>query len=466
MQKHLLYLFILVLAGCSQEKKKSPNVFFAGEIVNPTSNQVFLYRGNVILDSAKLNENNRFAFKLPSIEEGLHHFEHGQGLKRELQYVFFEKGDSIQIRLNTIDFDESLVFSGEGAEINNFLLDLFLANEEEEKLILSTYFKMEPEEFNKRIEELRSEKLKSLDQLISEAGLSQAEKKIAEVSINYTFYNYKEKYPFEHRKKTGKKTLHALPEGFYAYRNNISFNSRDLNYFKPYYDFMKSHLNNLSYMGCSEKCGVENEKITNHLHFNRHKLTLIDSLVEESELKDNLFRNVAFDYLLMAQDTEKNNEIFIQDFHLRSANNRHIQEISDLYEGIRNIQPRKKIPNVLVTDLDGNKISLQEIAKDKKVVFYFWTGANKRYFKDIHKRVNQLSSAKKEYTFVGINHNTDDTTWKGMIEQTQLNPSNQYKAVNFEELTRALVIYPPNKCIITEDAKIVDAFTTMWAANF
>ncbi len=462
MSKHLLYLFILVLAGCSQEKKKSPNVFFAGEIVNPTSKQVFLYRGNVILDSANLDNKNRFSFELPAIEEGLHHFNHG----REYQYIFLQKGDSLQIRLNTIDFDESLVFSGEGAEINNFLLDLFLANEEEERLVRATYFSMEPEEFNERIDALHDEKLVNLAQLKSETELSQEEQEIARVSIDYTYYSYKEKYPFEHRKKTGKKTLHTLPDGFYDYRKNISFNNGSLNYLTPYYGFMKSHLNNLSYMTCSKKCGVENEKITNHLHFNRHKLTLIDSLVQETELKDNLFRNVAFDYLLMARDTEANNEIFIKDFHLRSANNRHIKEINDLYEGIRNIQPQKKIPDVLVTDADGNKVSLQEIAKDKKVVFYFWSGANKRYFKDIHKRVHHLSKVKKEYTFVGINHNTDEATWKGMVELAKLNPVNQFKADDFEALTKALIIYPPNKCIITEDAKIVDAFTTMWASNF
>ena len=462
MNKHLLYFFFLVLAGCSQDKKKSPNVFFAGEIVNPTSSKVFLFKNDRILDSALLDENNRFSFRLPTIEEGLHHFNHGP----ENQYVFLELGDSIQIRLNTIDFDESLVFSGEGAEINNFLIDLFLANEDEERLIFSSYFHMEPDEFDQSIEALRNEKLITLDQLKSENELSPAEEEIAEISINYTYYNYKEKYPFEHRKKTGKKTLHKLPETFYAYRNGISFNNRSLSYLTPYYDFMKSHLNNLSYVGCSEICGVENEKITNHLHFNRHKLNLIDSLVQETELKDNLFRKVAFDYLLMANDTEANNKVFIEDFHMRSGNNRHIQEINELYEGIRNIQPKKKIPNVIVSDTNGEKVSLPEIAKDKKVVFYFWSGANKRYFKDIHKRVKKLSLEKKEYTFIGINHNTDEITWKGMIEQANLDPTNQFKADNFKELTKALIIYPMNKCIITEDAEIVDAFTTMWAANF
>ncbi|MFK7812457.1 MAG: peroxiredoxin family protein [Maribacter sp.] len=462
MNKHLLYFFILVLAGCNQDEKKSPKVFFAGEIVNPTSTMVFLSKDDQVLDSVLLDENNRFSFDLPSIKEGLHHFNHG----REYQYIFLEKGDSIQIRLNTIDFDESLVFSGIGSEINNFLLELFLANEEEESLVFSKLFNMEPADFDQQIEILHREKLKDLDELKAETELSKGEQEIAEQTINYTYYNYKEKYPFEHRKKTGKKTLHTLPENFYDYRENISFNNGNLNYLTPYYDFMKSHLNNRSYMGCSVKCGVENEKITNHLHFNRHKLNLIDSLVQETELKDNLFRNVAFDYLLMAHDTETNNETFIKDFHIKSGNNRHIKEINDLYEGIRSIQPQKIIPNVQVIDTNGNKVSLQEISKNKKVVFYFWTGANKRYFKDINRRVSQLSLVKKEYTFVGINYNTDESTWKGMVEQGKLNPANQYKSENFEALTKALVIYPLNKCIITEDAKIVNAFTTMWATNF
>ena len=462
MSKHLLYLFVLALSSCSQNEKKSSNVFFAGEIVNPTSTQVFLYRNDIVLDSTKLDAKNRFSFQLESVEEGLHHFNHGP----ENQYIFLKSGDSVQIRLNTMDFDESLVFSGDGAEINNFLIDLFLESEKEERRMYATNFRMEPKDFDKEIETLRKGKLTDLEALKSEVTLSKAEQEIAEISINYTYYNYKEKYPFEHRRKTGRKILDELPENFYAYRSDVVFNQSRLNYLTPYYDFIKSHLNNLSYSGCAKKCGVENEQITNHLHFNRHKLNLIDSLVSENELKDNLFRKVALDYLLMAKDTEANNEIFINDFHLRSGNNRHITEIDDLYEGIRNIQPKKEIPNVIVTDINGNKISTKEISKDKKVVFYFWSGANKRYFKDINKRINQLSTTKKDYIFVGINHSTDDSTWKGLIQKAKLNPDHQYKADSFEELTKALIIYPANKCIITEDAKIVDAFTTMWATNF
>ena len=100
MNKNLLFLFLIVLAGCSKGEKKSPSVFFAGQIINPSDAYVVLYKGERVIDSAKLDERNRFAFELDSVTEGLHHFNHAP----EVQYVFLEKGDSLMIRLNTIDF--------------------------------------------------------------------------------------------------------------------------------------------------------------------------------------------------------------------------------------------------------------------------------------------------------------------------------------------------------------------------
>ncbi len=462
MKKELLYLFLFILAGCSKGEKKSPHVFFAGEIVNPTSNYVVLYKGDVVIDSAKLDKNNRFVFKLDSVTQGLHHFNHAP----EYQYIFLEQGDSLLLRLNTIDFDESLVFSGSGSEINNFLLELFLANENEEQTIYGSSFALEPELFSRQIDSLRTIKLNDLHALNAEMELSKAAREIAKASIDYTYFDYKEKYLFEHRKYTGKKTMHKLSDVFYGYRKHIDFNNHNLNYLRPYYNFMRSHIKNLSYTTCSHKCAIKNNEVNNQLHFNRHKLSLIDSLVKETELKDNLFRNVAFNYLLLAHDTQKNNKDFIEDFHLRSGNNRHIKEIDELYEGISNIQPQKKIPNVLVANINGDPIRLQEIAKNKKTVFYFWSGTEKRHFENIAKKAIYLSANKPDYTFVGINFKTDEATWKGMLNTSGLPQENQYRADDFDILTKALIIYPLNKCIITDDAKIVNAFSTMYAASF
>lgn len=459
MNKHLLYLFIFILASCSTVEKTSPSVFFAGEIVNPTSDYVVLFKDNIVVDSAKLDTNNRFAFELNSASEGLYHFTH-----KEYQYLYLEKGDSIMTRLNTMDFDESLVFSGKGSEINNFLLELFLVQEKEEELMYKEVYRLEPEEFHDIIDSLRLQRLAELDALDKEEILSKNSKEIAEASINYTYYTYKELYPFEHGKHAGEKSIHInLPSDFYQYRQDLSFNNSKLNYLRPYYDFMKSHFKNLSYRSCAHDCSEKGNAVMNKLHFNRHKLHLIDSLAKEPELKDNLFRNVAIDYLLMAHDTELNNQSFIEDFHKLSSNNRYSVEIDNLYESIQNLQPNKKIPNITVYDGNSDEISLQEIANEKKTVFYFWSGANKRHLKKITKRAKYLSSKKPEFNFIGINLNTDQTEWKQMIQSAGLDPEKQYKAIDSDKLRQVLIIDAPIKCIITDEgAIIVDAFSTMY----
>jgi len=458
MVKHLLYLFTFILASCATGEKSSPNVFFAGEIVNPTSNYVHLFKGDKVIDSAKLDDRNRFSFELDSVTEGLHHFTHDP----EIQYVFLEKGDSLMMRLNTVDFDESLVFSGKGEEINNFLLELFLANEEEVRKVWD-FYKLSTDEFAKKIDSLKQQKLDILTRLNTEGSLSKKEEKVASASVLYTYNTYKEAYPFKHRRLYGEKSITNVPDSFYDYRKNLTFNDKDLTYLRPYYKFMVNHVGNLSYMTCSEKCEIKNDMVRNNLHFNKHKLKLIDSLVQEKELKDNLFRYVAFDYLLK-HDSEKNNEDFIDAFHKLSSNNRHMDEIDALYESIKNIQPNKKIPAVQVHDIVGKQVSLQEIAKNKKTVFYFWSGTDRKHFENIKKRITKLSREKPKYSYVGINVKTEETNWKALLKNSGLDSEKQYRADDFDKLTKALIVYPLNKCIITEDDVIVDAFANVYGS--
>jgi len=133
MKRYLLYFILGFLVSCEQKKETEDIVYFAGEIVNPTNDYVVLYKDDTVLDSAKLDSNNRFSFTLNTIDEGLHHFNHTP----QFQYVYLEKGDSLIIRLNTVAFDESLVFSGQ----------------------------LKPEAFSLKIDSLRKQKLNELKSL-------------------------------------------------------------------------------------------------------------------------------------------------------------------------------------------------------------------------------------------------------------------------------------------------------------
>lgn len=454
----LLSTCVALLVGCSSTKKDSETVLFAGEIVNPTSDQVVLLKGGVKVDSAKIDDKNRFKFKLSSIENGLYHF----NLAPEHQYVYLEKGDSLMVRLNTIYFDESLVFSGSNEETNNFLLELFLATEEEDSSMYSEYYELEPADFVDKIENLRQDKVAKLNELNSENLISEEAIKLLNGSINYTYNRYKEIYPFQHKRKTAEENFHSLPKNFYSYRDKINYDDHTLTYLRPYYDFMKAHFGNLSYMSCKNECNNAHGDKNKQLHYKKHKLHLIDSLVIEKELRDNLFRNVAFDYLLKKKDAPENTEIFLTEFKKVSKNNMHIEEIENLYQGIANLQPTKVIPDLDVITFNNESKTLTEIAADKKVMFYFWSGTNKKQYLEIFKRIAVLKEKRPDHELIGINIKTDFDQWKTIIATLGVDSSLQYHSNDFKELTEKLVLYPMNKAIITDNAVIVDGFSNIY----
>ncbi|RDY61357.1 TlpA family protein disulfide reductase [Flagellimonas nanhaiensis] len=458
MVRFLLGLSFLTVLACSQKHGECPSVFFGGEIVNPTSDYVVLYRNDTYIDSVKLNDNNRFSFNLQGIEEGLYHFDHSP----ELQYVYLQEGDSLLIRLNTMEFDESLVFSGKGSEINNFLVEMFLAYEEEEPLIYS-YYKLKPDAFKAKIDSLRTQKIKHLEELIVEDGqLSKKVVSMAMASIDYNSYIYSEKYPFYHKKKTGEETIHELTDNFYDYRKMVDLNSRDLTYFRPYYDYMKYHFGNLSYMACMEDCSNGKMSMASHLHFNKHKLHLVDSLVKDEDLRNLLFRNIAMDYLLKEHNPNKECQIFIDKFRKLSTSASHKEEITHLYEGIQNLQPNRTLPNLWVKDINNESHSLRDISKNEKTVFYFWAGSQKRHFKNITRHINKLKKKHPDLNFVGINVRTSHPQWLSMMEENQLDKSSQFYGEDFKEIQTTMIIDGLNKCVIAKDTLIVDAFANLY----
>ena len=463
MTRLLLILTLIVQFSCSENSTSSDTVFFAGEIVNPTSDYVVLYKNETVVDSAKLDDSNRFSFTLTSIDEGLHHFNHAP----QLQYIYLEKGDSLLIRLNASPsyFDESLVFSGDNEEVNNFMIEMFLTYEDEEHLVYS-FFALPPEEFSQKIDSLRRQKLEELELLLNNEETSDNAYAIAKASIDYNSFLYKEKYPFYHKKKTGEDTFHKLDSNFYHYRTLLNLNDDRLSYFKPYYDFMKHHLGNLSYMACYQNCGMEDfTSAKNKLHLNNHKMGMIDRLVKEESLRDNLLRNVAMDYLLKVHMANDECDKFIQDFERLSSNQAHIEEIKHLYKGIQSLQPNKELPHLTLEDTEGNVTTLKEISKHHKhTVFYFWTADQKRHFRNAIKHVAKLKKLYPKHKFVGINLRTGKADWLSTLEDGNFDLDEHYWGGDFKMVQNTLIVDHLNKCIITQDTLILDAFGHLYAS--
>ena len=135
-----------------------------------------------IISESLIDENGFFQMKLDSINSGLYNF----FLQPEFQYVILEKNDSINIRLNSLDFDESLIFMGNGASKNNFLMDIFLNFEKNEE-ILNKSFNESFGSYKKKVDSVLSIQEKKIIEFKSKVKISEFSEKMINNALLYPY---------------------------------------------------------------------------------------------------------------------------------------------------------------------------------------------------------------------------------------------------------------------------------------
>jgi len=457
---YMKYFYLSIIIALTYSCSHAPtSAYFGGEIVNPTTDYVHLYWNNTVIDSAKLNENNRFAFQLENLKEGLYHFDHN-----EYQYIILEKGDSLMVRLNTLDFDESLVFTGEGAIKNNFLMDMFLIYEDEEKAV-NKYSELKAVEFMAKIDSLRAMKQDLLKDLNIDHTLSPLSLHIAQSAINYRYFTDMEEYPVVHKRRTGKEQVQELPDHFYSFRKNISYNDSTLTYYSPYFNYLITHFSNLALRSCKKDCIKQKESFRRTAHYSKHKLKLIDSLVSQNKtVRDNLTRNAAFSYFLGRHTATENSE-FMLAFKQYAKDNQHQEEINKFYYNVQQMQEGLAIPTLHLVNRKGEKISFSSDTYTKNTIFYFWNYHQRNHLSNILTRIHHLKDKYPDFDYIGINVNSDQTLWLqniASIKDTE-DAKNQYRTDNVEELLSSLVIKNLNKVIVVDkNGKIAEGFANIY----
>lgn len=106
----IIFLFIL---SCSNENK---TVHITGEIINPTEKMVWISINDSTQLSSKLDANNKFTIELNITEANKYRFDHGGHT-----YVFLKPGSSLDLTLDTEDFDGAITYSGTDLEENEYL---------------------------------------------------------------------------------------------------------------------------------------------------------------------------------------------------------------------------------------------------------------------------------------------------------------------------------------------------------
>ncbi|GAA4270145.1 TlpA family protein disulfide reductase [Hyunsoonleella aestuarii] len=457
-----LLLSILAFVGCKKESNSIDKnyAFLGGQIINPKNNFVVVAKPETIQDTIILDGNNRFLYKIENLTEGLYTFRHGD----EFQMVLLESQDSLLLRLNTLDFDESLVYSGRGAKKNNYFIDEFLQNEKQEKSVFK-YCQLEAKDFEKKIEYIKSKKLKHLDHFKSKYETSTLFNKLAKANIDYNYYFNKEIYPFVHYGKNKAEILASLPSGFYEYRKNVNYNDDFLKDYFSYQSFLKSNFNNLAlkeHLEHSKKDYFDSKSVC----FTLDKLKLIDSLVDKSSIKNDLLYHYTINFLTKNK-SESCSEAVLKSFLAKSDNKEQNDLIKHYSLAIYKLKKGKILPEVAIIDCKNNEYDLNAVI-NTPTVFCFWSHSIYSHFKDTHKKLEELKLKYPEVSFVTVNiDNYDLKMMTKTLKRNKLSCKDKYQLKNPEESKEVLALYPITKAIIVDkNKKIIDSNTNIFYSNF
>lgn len=459
---YLAPLVIFVLLGCKNENFTDNDhyAYLGGEIINPNNNFIVLSKSKQLIDTIKLDGNNRFTYKVSPLQTGLYAFKHGG----ETQMVLLEPKDSVLLRLNTIEFDESLVYTGKGSRKNNYLINEFLTNEKEEKKILK-YCQLSANEYEKQLDSINNYKLEQLRKFKNRHKPSKLFNKIAKANIEYNYYFSKEIYPFVHYGKNKSNILESLPKDFYAYRKHINYNDSFLKDYFVYNTFLRWSFNNIALQQHYKHAKNGNFKSSDAC-YNLDRLKLVDSLISSTTTKEDWLHYYTIAYLNKTSNTNDNNAIL--DFYTgKSTNTARKAMVSSYASALSKLKKGAIFPEVELTDSNNSDTAVASIINSATVIS-FWSQSYYEHFKESQYKINELRLKYPEIKFVSIN--IDDNGLDAALtalKQNNFSYNNQYQLKHAEASKKVLAIYPMTKAfIIDKNQRIINGKANIFARHF
>ena len=390
----IIFSCLLLLTGCNDNSDESRSVFIGGQINNPETDYIVISKENKTIDTLYLDEKNQFGKDFEDLEGGIYTFKHPP----ESQIMYMEPGDSIIIWLNTMAFDESLNFSGEGSDKSNFLLDMFLKNQSNNDLIL-TYYKIEPTKFAKITDSIKEQRLLNLEKLKEEHEFSDEFLEIARASIDYEFYDLRERYTFLIRKYYTS-FADKIPDNFNDYRDQIDFNNEQLQDYYVYTNLIDDYLRSKSIEQCVEK-HKDHKKCFNINSFKNieRRILLIDSISDITSLKNEFLDRLAAQAITMAERESRLDSILNL---LESIDYTNIEIAHQLAEIQENYFVGKSLNKLKAQNTDGKIIEYGEII-ERPTLTYAWSLYSPAHHRWQHNIINNLKEKYPEIDFLGIN---------------------------------------------------------------
>lgn len=417
----IVFLAILTFISCKEETNDLNDIYIGGQIANPTSKYVIISKNDVDLDTLFLNESNRFSGKFDNPEAGIYVFKHPP----ENQAMYLEPGDSILIWVNTLAFDESINFSGKGAEKSNFITNIYLLNQKDNDLVLS-YYKLEPLEFAQKTDSIRKVRQQELDKLNLKKEFSKEFYNLAKTSIDYEYYDLRERYALLIHKYQ-REYVAKIPADFQEYRKGINFNDEQFQDYYVYLNLIDDYIrtvsveyckeNNISRASCSNLMSLENIK---------RRILMTDSLIQNKNIKNPFLERLAAQGIIFSTSMEEIKSI-LKLFEDINYEGNGLADLKQMAEVQGSLLPGNNIGELKLVHSNGEVVQLKNIST-KPIITFNWSLREAGHYRMAQKIIKDLRFKYPEINFIGINIDKDQTQiWKEVTKNNSYDAEFEYK---------------------------------------
>ncbi|MBB1149718.1 hypothetical protein H4K35_06165 [Myroides sp. NP-2] len=445
---------LALFCSCQQKFETTDySAHFSGEIQNPTANYILFFKDNMLLDTIFLDENNHFEKKFDSLSPGLYIYR----INPEFQYVYFDKNDSLHLRLNSRDFDHSIIYSGRGSEKNNFLMNLTVKNLVDESTRYENY-DLGVNQFMRFIDSTHA--ARTTYYLRSKAIVDWGPEfdLYAKTKLDLHFYSQKEIYPIAHYVRTKEDIRDQLPTDYYSFRNKVDFNNEKLIRYSSFTKYLAIMLSSIS-----DESDLDFDSQTK-FDKNITKLNVVDTLIRNEKVKNTILDNIALIYLLEDQNLNNNDKFFERYFKLSTDTTQH-QEIIKIQTAVQNLKYENRLPKVELVDLEEQAVDFKKLIR-KKTLMFVWTKNGLAHANASHKRALELLEKLPDIQVISVCIDGEHDEWRDLVSEYKHPNLIELRCVDFNDMKDKWIITKIQRSFILHaDGSIQEAFVNIFDRN-
>ena len=398
MKKLSLLLLVIFVVSCKQDEKLDYSILHG--IIENRTGDVAIINGNGFEAHIPIDEQGVFTDTLHLKNDGFYNLNIG----RETTGIYLEKGKNLSIVLNGDEFDESLKYTGDLGNINNFLAAKYLWNDA--KMGDKEVYSLDEEEFKQRLDANK----KSIDSIYLAKKIENENfKKKLDEEEKYSRAIMIENYLDAHRYYTGVADF-RISSDFYDGLNDINF--KDTLAFRnseAYQNLLIARYNRLV-----------NEE-TFESGNNNHTLLYLKKANEDlpnGYAKDKIMSS----YLQFGLKPDESLDEAYNIYKDSSPNPENLAKLTERYNKLKTLTAGNVSPSFNYENHKGGTTSLADL-KGKYVyidVWATWCGPCLREIPSLKEVEKKYAGKNIQFVGISIDEPKDYEKWKTMVTEKEL----------------------------------------------